>query len=352
MATREAAMSNSDFERVKKLAEQLSPKHRLRLFGFLRDLLDTQSHTLPPTDGPRLLTKQETVPQDRWNWSCKSEGNEATYYLEGVEVFRAVFQPENYVAVLFEKLKSDDSFIDLSDEQRQRLLAPWRETFAKQGTILNEEQIKQIEAEVLSRMVLKVLKESIEHSAKQMNDNLGPAMAIVLRKVIEASLFSGANQLSNILEMPEEKYRAGEIKKRLFQWDWKRLKPITGATAGGAHNVGHPWTDEDRACLTRKYEELHPIWLDAKEITRRAQKSKVESRRKAWRKEVLRAYPDLPTDLLDSFSTLRGSARPSDNAVIHASRECRITVQLSPRQLKNIISAWKLKTTLEYPQKR
>src|SRR5438552_4095553 len=58
----------------------------------------------------------------------------------------------------------------------------------------------------------------------------------------------------------------------------------------------------------KTYQELGPVWADAKRIAKEAKRSRVLSRNKNWRSEVLRAYPDLPITLFDGvrgFHSLR-----------------------------------------------
>jgi hypothetical protein len=98
---------------------------------------------------------------------------------------------------------------------------------------------------------------------------------------------------------------------------------IVKRSRGGAHNVKHVWTDKDRDRLATKYAELRPIWIEAKKIAKMAQQSAEATRKKGWRQEVLGVYPDLPTDLLERFTTLRGDdTKPSNIAMLHAARLC------------------------------
>jgi hypothetical protein len=45
---------------------------------------------------------------------------------------------------------------------------------------------------------------------------------------------SGANELRDILEAPDQKYKAKEIKDAVFQGEWELIKPLVGVTHGGA----------------------------------------------------------------------------------------------------------------------
>ena len=114
----------------------------------------------------------------------------------------------------------------------------------------------------------------------------------------------------------------------------------------GGSDPKHDWTDEERACLMTRYEELKPIWLEAKKIAKRAQKSREKTRKASWRDEVLRAYPYLPIELVERFATPRAEdAKPSNIAIIHAKNLCGITFDYSVKTLQEEVRAWKLKTS-------
>lgn len=142
--------------------------------------------------------------------------------------------------------------------------------------------------------------------------------------------------------------RASEQKLTRLRDHFKALPNIVALRGrGGAYNVKHDWTSSELDCLAKNYDELRPVWLDAKQIARAAQRSKVSSRSKDWRVEVLRAYPDLPADLLDRFSHLRADdAKPSDIAIIHAKIKCGVKETYSARELRDKIKSRNLNTEL------
>lgn len=342
-------MSEINLEQVKKLAEQLTPEDRLQVFQHLAELPDSLIKPLPrPKEMPSLSEEeQKKIQQLNLSWECRKEDDQVVFYLEGIEVFRASFNAENYAAVFFEKLKSDEVFLRVSDEQRARYYEAVREIVAKEDLTPSDDELREIEPKALLLLGQKLLKDSLLHGANQIGNNLPRVVATILNKITHAGVLVGGNQLRDVLEIPEQKLSVTQIKDALFSRDWEYLKPILGvAPPGGARNVKHAWTDEDRVCLATKYEELQPIWIEAKRIAKDAQKSKERTRKKEWREEVLRAYPHLPTDLLERFSNPRADdAKPADIAVIHAKRECGITDKYSPRHLRDQIRAWKLKTS-------
>ena len=119
-----------------------------------------------------------------------------------------------------------------------------------------------------------------------------------------------------------------------------------GRDRRGGSEPKHDWTSADLECLAAQYDDLQPIWLEAKRIAKDAQKSRERSRRAGWRAEVLRAYPYLPDDLLNRFANPRADdAKPSDIAILHAKRECGIAATYSARELREKIRAWKLKSS-------
>jgi hypothetical protein len=195
----------------------------------------------------------------------------------------------------------------------------------------------------LRQLALNLLKESIERSTKRVSENLPQAVAMVFEKIVHATFFAGANELRDILKVPEQKYSAKDIKDVLFQADWERIKLLSGVTRGGARNIKHSWTDKERNCLVLNDERLKPIWTEAKRIAIAAQKSKESGRSLRWSEQVKGAYPDLPQDLIELLSAPRSAdAKPANIALTHAARLC-IPTSYSTRRLREEIKAWKLK---------
>jgi hypothetical protein len=134
-----------------------------------------------------------------------------------------------------------------------------------------------------------------------------------------------------------------DFKKRVLDSAWREVQPHVGSTQGGARNIKHVWTDEERACLATNFDRLKPIWLEAKRIAKTAQKSKEVTRSQRWREEVSRAYPELPLDLIERLSAPRSDdAKPADIALTHAASIC-LPVTYTTRRLRTEIKAWKLK---------
>jgi hypothetical protein len=138
--------------------------------------------------------------------------------------------------------------------------------------------------------------------------------------------------------------RAADKKRTLIREHITVIPHVRPERGRGGSQPKHQWTDTDYECLAQKYDELKVVWIDAKRIAKDAQKAKSPKRNQGWQAEVLRAYPDLPNDLLARFAHLRSDdAKPSDLAIIHALRECGVKEPYTPRELREKIRAWKLK---------
>lgn len=276
----------------------------------------------------------------------KFREGEVRISLEGFEVLRVLLNSENLANGLFERLKVTKRFTSLSEEQRARIYEGVLAALTKEGVVATEEDIRKIEDQAIQILESKLLKASIETARNVVSKKFADFVIVFWEKLLNLASFTGANALRDLLEIPEQKYSTKVIETSLAQLERVRLKTLIGepTTRGGAHNVKHVWSDDERACLATKYDELQPIWVEAKRIARSAQKSKEPKRKKEWREEVLRAYPQLPVDLLERFSSLRADdAKPADIAVVHAKRECGVTEDYSPRHLRDQIKAWKLK---------
>jgi hypothetical protein len=138
--------------------------------------------------------------------------------------------------------------------------------------------------------------------------------------------------------------RAAGKRRELLREYVKLMPNILAERKRGGSRAKHHWTHTQLAGLARKYDELKVIWLDAKRIAKDARRARSPKRNQQLREEVLRAYPDLPQDLLERFAHLRADdAKPSDIALLHAQRESGVTDPYTPRELRKKIRAWRLK---------
>lgn len=343
-----------DLANIKEEIERLSIKERSELFQFIADLPGSGIKTVSPpglgrnNDKPVESKNEASLgfkgqPEIAFNYSCRLEDGSVLYLLEGVEIFRARFDVENCVNVFFEKLKPKDPYLNISSRQRESIYQAVRELLTVERPGITDEEIQTYEKQALHLMGLDLLKESIEHSAKQVNENLPRAVALVFNKILQAAHFALANDLRDTLNVPEQKYSAKKIKESLFNEDWEHFKIIAGVSQGGARNVKHGWNDKERSCLANQYEQLKPIWLEAKRISKQARNSKESARRNKWQESVLSVYADLPIDLVELLAAARSDeSRPADLALIHAARICIPGISYSTRQLRSEIKRWKL----------
>ena len=267
--------------------------------------------------------------------------------LEGFEVLRVEFNAENFERGLYERLQST-TFAHLSEERRRRVADAVRGRFAEEGIEVDDEQLVKWEGQAAREIELRLIKDSLTPARSEAEGKILELVCGFWEKLLDLATYAGANALRDAINLPELKYSGKVIEEALQKIERERLRTLISEpiTRGGAHNVKHLWTDEERACLAAKYKELRPVWVEAKRIARAAQKSQERTRRREWRKEVLRAYPNLPTDLLERFASPRAEdAKPADIAVIHAKRECGVKDEYSSRHLRDQIKAWKLKNS-------
>lgn len=333
---------------VQQLASKLSREDRLTLFDYLAKLPDSGLIYHAPVSDPSSMVLPSNPTQEilalniQMGWGVTGDGAHV-FSVEGREVLSIKFNPLNYAEFTFQKLKDKALQLNAAGEGHDLLQQMIRDDSQKKGTNLTEEQVNEIERKMLDWYAQKLVKDSLIELATTIDQNINQAGMAVLAKIVQTAGFAVANSLRDSVGMPE-KLKAADVQNIIYKPEWDRLKTIVGlhSTQGGARNIKHAWTDEDRRCLAAKYAELLPIWRDAKTIAFEALKSKVRNRKAEWRNEVLRVYPNLPVDLLESFSAPRG-VRPSDNAILHASRECKITGNISIRRLHEIVTEWNKK---------
>ena len=119
----------------------------------------------------------------------------------------------------------------------------------KKGTKLTDEEIKKFEELAARKLELKLIKDSIEPSVKRANDNLLVVVKMIFERLLQATAFVGANELRDMLEVPEQKYSAREMKEGIFRAEWELIKPLVGVKHGGERKRKQPaftW-DKDKA---------------------------------------------------------------------------------------------------------
>jgi hypothetical protein len=341
----------STLERIKKLASQLPPEQRLELFSYLAAFPDSGLIYHPPvpentsTVLPSDHTQDVLLMNVQLGWNTSKDGTH-TYSYNGREVMGIKFNPENYAESAFQQLQDKALQLTLSEEGRARLHSSIEEHAKRSDLTLTDSQFQNLEQEVLQHYAHQLLRDSIVSLANNIETHLNDAAMAILAKILQISGGSVANLLRDSLGVPHTKLKASDIKNLAYKAEFDRLKIITGlrSTQGGPRNVKHDWTPDELDCLVKNYQELQPIWREAKQIARAAQKSQEASRRQNWQAEVLRAYPDLPNDLLKRFNHVRADdAKPSDIALIHAKIKCGVVETYTPRELSDKIRSWNLK---------
>ena len=330
-------------EQVQELASQLSSEDRARLFEFLAKLPDSNLiYSRPPVPGTLVLQSepaQEILAlSTKLGWAILSDGTQV-FSWEDREVFRIKFNAPNYIDSCFEQLKDKALHFKATGDGRDLLREKIREWHRDQGTEITEPEVDNVEKFMLNLYRERVLKEAITEVANTIDKNANHVAMAILAKIVQTAGFSVANLLRDTLQIPT-KIKASDVESIVYKPEWDRLKTIIGlqSTHGGKRNVKHDWTPEELESLAKNYQELQPIWREAKRIARAAQKSPEASRRNNWRAEVLRAYPDLPTDLLGRFQHLRADdAKPSDIALIHAKIKCGVMETYTARELSDKI---------------
>jgi hypothetical protein len=276
------------------------------------------------------------------------ESGKVSISMEGSEVLTVTLDADSLSKGLFEELKKVGRFAAFTEDKRREMRDYARARVSERGANFDEDMIDLLVELSVRDLELDFIKRSIEVAKKDISDKFADLVFAFWEKLINIATFTGANALRDLLDIPEQKYDSKVIETSLAKLERERFRKLMGTpvTRGGARNVKHLWTDEERAQLATKYEELQPVWLEAKRIAKGAQRSKERTRKKEWRNEVLRAYPDLPPDLLERYANPKADdAKPGDIALIHAKRECGITEEYSPKRLREQIGAWKLKSS-------
>jgi hypothetical protein len=347
--TKRKRIAKAGLEQVIELAEQLSQKERLQLFAHLASLPDSQIRYLPPAEElvhPRVKEDPNRYEEISFNWHFEIQEETVNYELDGLRVLSTVFESNNFASALFEKIKNDKVYIKLPENRKTQMYDRWRELLAKEGIEVTNEQIEELVPLAMVQLQQKLLLEGLINTTKQIRARLPQVLLSILSDLTQASLYAGVNQVRDVLNV-KEKYSEKEMRDALYGEHWDRIKTLLDlAPRGGARNIKHRWTDNERQCLRARYDELRPIWNEAKRIALQAQRSREKTRKANWRKEVLNAYPDLPADLLERFAKpFKGddSSRPATMAMLQAKRECGISEEYSFRQLTEIIKARKIK---------
>jgi hypothetical protein len=229
---------------------------------------------------------------------------EIIFLLEGVEVFRLFFYPDNYAKAFFEKVKPDEPFLMISEDQRRRLHDCVRK---ETGMEISEEEFSKMEPSALQKLSLMLLMQSIKGATKRVNDNLPQIVAMILQRVIYGTFFAGANELRDIVEQPQEKFTAKEIREAIFQPEWERIKNLAGGSRGGSRKVKSTlaWDVEKTKQFYQAVQSFPRI--SKKPLWEYAQKQLSENDYDATTIDWLKSHPafaDSPENLLKEAATI------------------------------------------------
>lgn len=324
-------MQEPNLEQVKRLAEQLSPEERKDLFQHLAAIPDSGIHSGSLTDPPYeiwLNAKQQEDfgSTDRFVIFSSPPGMNPTgvaVTLKGKTVFQVFYYPENLRGGGLKIRSWQDA--PPADELKSEI----RGELAKAGIERTEEEI--IEAcKKATRQIYEAVNEGITNQVSARLPDMTGLLVDATLKIIEINM-----ENSFARHAGKQGKKLEEIEKILEPY-WQHIKEKQlGVTAGGARNVKHVWTEEQRDCLASNYERLQPIWAEAKRIAVAARKSKETTRSRRWQEEVKGAYPDLPDEFIERLSAPRSAdAKPSDIALAHAASLC-IPVSYSLRRLRD-----------------
>jgi len=336
-------MEKTDLERVKDFASHLPQSERLKLFKHLADLPDSgiryvPPQILPPQSSPPITEKDRgQLQQVNFTWEVRHEEGRVIYSIDGHEIFTATFDAEAYVDVFYQKVKTDQAFLQVSDEQKLRIVEGVREKVKEEtGNILTDEEIEKILPDGMVKLCQQLTRNSLLDASKQIANNLPRIVAMVLHRVTHSGLLSGGNRLREIIDRPKEKLSPKQLKDILFAPDWEYLKPMLGVAPRGGSDPKVDVTDEQCVQLSTAYPGLLSHWQKIEK------NSKTE---KHWREYAKIDEPDTPDDLLHRLDDKLPSQEsvgedypniPSALALEHAAQRCGIPAgEYSQSSLKN-----------------
>src|SRR6185295_19374150 len=89
---------------------------------------------------------------------------------------------------------------------------------------ISDEEVEEILPEALKILGLRLLKDSIDRTTKRVRENLPHVVAMIIHRILQGTILVGDNDLRDVLNVPEQKRSAREIKDGIFQPDWERIK--------------------------------------------------------------------------------------------------------------------------------
>lgn len=321
-------MEDTPLERVKELAQKLSPEDRKQLFNFIVALPDSGIATGTVDPPSPLLSPEDrkTVEESAVKDTPIIVFTEtyASIFLKGRPIFTLYFYPMNFRQSRLEVPSWKDALP--SDKVKEEIRRAVTLVSGGKRTVTDDEIIESTKRRSLEMF------EAVTFGISTGISHLLPNLVLIL--------FEGGNKVIELGHQNRFADRTGQRKKTLEEMVkelepfWKLIKEMLNVTPGGRQNVRHVWSPTDLICLDVHYERLKPIWREAKKAVRAALKSNETTRRKRWKEEVRAIYAEesLPDDLIEHLAPSQETP-PADLALEHAGRLCLPDV-IPPYSLK------------------
>lgn len=327
-------MSESNLEQVKRLAEQLSPEDRTKLFHHIADLPDSgiQSGSLDPPSPP--LSPEDKKKIEELGATDKpvivSTNTYASVFLCGRPMLLVYFYPRNFWQSRMEIFSKN------APPPRQRVVEELREIFRLHS---EQELPEEVAIESAKQAEAEVFEAYIQGLANGLSAKLGDMASLLFEGGLQVVEIANVNDFADYSGQP--KRALDDVVKSLEPF-WRHIKGLMNVTPGGRQNIKHTWRMRDYACLIVYYDRFKPIWREAKKIAKEAQNSKERTRQTRWKEEVAAIYQehDLPADLIDLLEIPQATP-PADLALAHAARKCIPETSYSLKVLKEKLRHFK-----------
>jgi hypothetical protein len=183
---------------------------------------------MPEPEGPSFNFEYQRI----------SKG-EVRVVVEGFEVMRVFFFSQSLHKALFEKLQFSEPWISIPDPAvRKAVFEGLRQRFRDQGFTVNDNVTDEFLSQFLGPALRNMEHHFIDASARSAVQRIENKLQIVTKllwdKLLQVAGLSGANALRDMLDVPDQKYKAHEMKDAIFHDEWELLKPVIGVTHGGA----------------------------------------------------------------------------------------------------------------------
>ena len=248
-------------------------------------------------------------------------GNSRSIRFFGLEVFKVVYNPENFFKAgirQYETLNPSPAWKD------QQIIATTIDKYKQEKNI----DLTREEAEKIMSDYEKWFAEAKAHRmSKYIEEELGSIIGEMLSRAEREAQMIAA---SEYYDRPISAERAREVLDPYWEFEKDRLG-IAGP--GGPTRTKHHWTDKQRANFTEHYESLHKIWREVRRLYKKV------CQLKQWPMIIKGEYPVLPDDLISYLCDPDPYMWSAANlAIEHAARCVGIPPFLyTPRQLRTYL---------------